>query len=103
MLKETTITQNEINNIAWKACDTFRGVVDPAEYKNYILVFLFIKYISDVWKDKYEQYHQMYNGNEERIDRRLKRERFIVPKESTFDYIFNNRNKDNIFIIRSSY
>ena len=51
----TTINQDEINNIVWKACDTFRGVVDPSEYKNYILVFLFIKYISDVWKDKYEE------------------------------------------------
>ena len=40
------INQDEINNIVWKACDTFRGVVDPSEYKNYILVFLFIKYIT---------------------------------------------------------
>ena len=49
------INQDEINNIVWKACDTFRGVVDPSEYKNYILVFLFIKYISDVCKDKYDE------------------------------------------------
>ena len=32
----------------WKACDTFRGTVDPAQYKDYILVFLFWKYLSDV-------------------------------------------------------
>ena len=25
------IQQSEINALAWKACDTFRGVVDPAE------------------------------------------------------------------------
>jgi type I restriction enzyme M protein len=43
-----TINQDEINNILWKACDTFRGTVDPAEYKNYILVMLFVKYISDL-------------------------------------------------------
>ena len=24
------ISQDEINNTVWKACDTFRGVVDPA-------------------------------------------------------------------------
>lgn len=28
----------EINAILWKACDTFRGTIDPSEYKNYILV-----------------------------------------------------------------
>ena len=46
------INQDEINNIVWKACDTFRGVVDPSEYKNYILVFLFIKYII-YWMKKF--------------------------------------------------
>ena len=29
--------QNEINGILWKACDTFRGTVDPSEYKNYCI------------------------------------------------------------------
>lgn len=38
------INQDEINSILWKACDTFRGTVDPSEYKNYILVMLFVKY-----------------------------------------------------------
>ena len=42
----STINQDEINSILWNACDTFRGTVDPAEYKNYILVMLFVKYIS---------------------------------------------------------
>ena len=46
-----SVTQSEINGILWKACDTFRGAVDPSEYKNYILVMLFVKYISDVWQD----------------------------------------------------
>ncbi|MEW8228503.1 MAG: type I restriction-modification system subunit M N-terminal domain-containing protein, partial [Candidatus Thiodiazotropha endolucinida] len=31
------IKQSEINATAWAACDTFRGVVDPAQYKDYIL------------------------------------------------------------------
>ena len=60
MTTEVKIDQNEINSIAWKACDTFRGVVDPSEYKNYILVFLFIKYISDVWKDTYAKYEKEF-------------------------------------------
>ncbi len=67
------MNQNEINAIAWKACDTFRGVVDPAEYKNYILVFLFLKYLSDVWKDKEEDYRIKYSGDEVRVKRALGR------------------------------
>ncbi len=52
------VSQQEINDILWKACDTFRGTIDPAEYKNYILIILFVKYISDVWKDHYEEYRR---------------------------------------------
>ena len=42
------ITKNEINQFVWKACDTFRGLIDPSQYKDYILTMLFIKYVSDV-------------------------------------------------------
>ena len=34
----THVSQDEINALAWRACDTFRGAVDPSEYKNYIPV-----------------------------------------------------------------
>ena len=54
------ITQQEINSAAWAACDTFRGVVDPAQYKDYVLVMLFLKYISDMWADHYEEYKQLH-------------------------------------------
>lgn len=73
------IDQKDINNAAWSACDTFRGVVDPAQYKDYILVMLFLKYISDVWKDHYEEYREKYGDDDVRILRKLKRERFILP------------------------
>ena len=73
------IDQKDINNAAWAACDTFRGVVDPAQYKDYILVMLFVKYISDVWKDHYEEYRRQYGDDDARIRRRVERERFVLP------------------------
>lgn len=88
--------QTEINAIAWKACDTFRGVVDPSEYKNYILVFLFLKYLSDTQKDKLEQYRREYQNDEERVKRKMSRERFILPDNCSFDYIYSMRNESNI-------
>ncbi len=90
------INQDEINNIVWKACDTFRGVVDPSEYKNYILVFLFIKYISDVWKDKHEELKKEFGNDTERIKRRLERERFRLDETCTYDYLFQHRNDNQI-------
>src|ERR1044072_9041595 len=95
-MSETTINQSEINRVAWKACDTFRGVVDPSEYKNYILVFLFLKYLSDVWKDRLEQYSRELGGAKERIERRMTRERFFLPPGCDFDTIYSKRNESNI-------
>ena len=96
-----TVSQAEINGILWKACDTFRGAVDPSEYKNYILVMLFVKYISDVWQDHYAKLVEEYGDPKsktakERIERRLKRERFVLPAHCTFDSLYEQRNAANI-------
>jgi type I restriction enzyme M protein len=90
------INQAEINAVALKICEVFRGVVDPSEYKNYILVFLFFKYVSDVWKDRVEQYHLEYKDDEERIRRRLSRERFIMPEGADFEMVYRRRHEPNI-------
>ncbi len=90
------VRQDEINAVLWRACDTFRGVVDPSEYKNYILVFLFLKYLSDVWKDHYEEYKKQYGDDEARILRKMERERFVLPPDSSFDFIYNKRSEANI-------
>jgi type I restriction enzyme M protein len=92
----TKISQDEINRAAWAACDTFRGVIDPAQYKDYILVMLFLKYISDVWQDHYEEYRKQYGDDDERIRRRLDRERFVLPKGASFYDLYEQRNEPNI-------
>jgi type I restriction enzyme M protein len=85
------MNQEEINNVVWRACDTFRGTMDPSQYKDYILVILFLKYMSDVWKEKRGAYSKKYDGDKERVKRALSRERFIVPEEAEFDYLFQHR------------
>ncbi len=92
----TQINQDEINSILWKACDTFRGTVDASEYKNYILVMLFEKYISDVWQEHYETLKEKFGNDEEMILRRMQRERFVLPKGCNFQELFNQRNEANI-------
>jgi type I restriction enzyme M protein len=93
---EVKITQTDINRIVWKACDTFRGVIDPSQYKDYILTMLFVKYVSDVYQSKLAEYMIRYEGDRERAERAMKRERFDVPDESSFNYLFEHRNDNNI-------
>ena len=92
----TAITQDEINNILWRACDTFRGAVDPAEYKNYILVMLFVKYVSDVWQDHYEQAQARYGADPERVERSMRYEKFKLPPGSRFSDLYEQRHADNL-------
>lgn len=86
----------DINKTVWNACDTFRGAIDPSQYKDYILTMLFVKYISDVNKEKKQVYAEKYDGDEARIKRAMQAERFIIPENSTFDYLYDNRNETNI-------
>jgi type I restriction enzyme M protein len=104
------VAQDEINDILWKACDTFRGTLDPTQYKDYILVMLFIKYVSDLWKDRRARYMERYGGDETRVERALNRERFILPVvelknkdgeveerfPATFDSLYERRARANI-------
>jgi type I restriction enzyme M protein len=90
------ITQQQINQTAWAACDTFRGVVDAGQYKDYILVMLFLKYISDLWNDHLVNYRKQYGEDEARIRRRLERERFILPEGASFYDLHGQRNEANI-------
>jgi type I restriction enzyme M protein len=95
-MTEQNVSQQEINDVAWRACDTFRGTLDPAQYKDYILTMLFLKFVSDVWKDKREEHRVRYKGDAARVERALARERFVVPAHAEFDYLYERRRKENI-------
>jgi type I restriction enzyme M protein len=41
------IKKSELYSSIWQSCDELRGGMDASQYKDYILVLLFIKYISD--------------------------------------------------------
>jgi len=90
------INQDEINGVLWKACDTFRGTIDPSEYKNYILVMLFLKYISDVWREDYERFQAEFPDSPERVARKMQFERFLIPTGADFYAIYEQRDAVNL-------
>jgi type I restriction enzyme M protein len=94
MAEKTTL--DDVKRIAWAACDTFRGVIDASEYKDFILVFLFLKYVSDVWDEHFREARSRYGADEVRIGRRMERERFVLPEGASFDDLYRQRNADNI-------
>lgn len=90
------LIQQKVNQTAWAACDTFRGVVDAGQYKDYILVMLFLKYVSDLWNNHVETYRKKFGDDDARIRRRMERERFVLPKGASFNELYEKRNEANI-------
>jgi type I restriction enzyme M protein len=102
--------RDQIFNKVWQACDTFRGVIDPAQYKDYILTMLFIKYLGDIHKSQLAAYEKKYKGKKVQIERALSRERFVIPQieikddddnleerfPATYDSLYERRTRPNI-------
>ena len=93
MKMNAQIKQDEINKAVWDACDTFRGTVDGAIYKDYVLTMLFLKYISDVWQDHYNNYKAQYGDEPELIHEMLKSERFVLPETANFYKLYERRHE----------
>jgi type I restriction enzyme M protein len=41
------IKKSELYSSLWASCDELRGGMDASQYKDYVLVLLFVKYVSD--------------------------------------------------------
>jgi len=85
------INQDTVNKALWSACDVFRGTISADTYKDFILTMLFLKYISDVWQDHYDNYKKEYGDEPELIEEMMKNERFVLPSQSNFYSLYEHR------------
>ena len=65
--------QDSINTALWAACNSFRGIVSVDTYRGLILSMLFLKYLSDIWQDRYGDFEAEYDGNKELIEDETKK------------------------------
>jgi len=70
------IKKSEIYSDLWQSCDELRGGMDASQYKDYILVLLFVKYLSD-----------KYGNNDSRI---------TIPKGGSFQDMVALKGKSEI-------
>lgn len=89
-------TKETVENIVWKACDTFRGSIDSSAYKDYILSMLFVKYLSDFAKEKKKELEIKYKGQNERLQRSLDRMNYKISEDANFEYLLKNKEAPNI-------
>jgi len=89
----TTINQEQINKAVWNACDTFRGVISADTYKDFILTMLFLKYISDVYKDEHAKLVKQYGDNKALVDAMMAKQRFVLPDGASFWDLYEARHQ----------
>lgn len=46
------LKKSQLYSSIWQACDELRGGMDASQYKDYVLVLLFVRYVSDKYADK---------------------------------------------------
>ena len=69
------ITIAELEAYLWGAANLMRGSIDAGEYKNYIFPLLFLKRLSDVYDEEYEEALEA-SGNDESFA--------LLPEQHTF-------------------
>jgi type I restriction enzyme M protein len=82
----------------WKAADKLRNNMDATEYKHVVLGLIFLKYISDAFKEVHEE---LVNDPEklsdpEEIDEYKMRNVFWVPPEARWDQLQKNAKQPTI-------
>ena len=83
--------QDSINSALWAACNSFRGIVSVDTYRGLILSMLFLKYLSDVWRDRYGDYEAEYDSKQELIEDEIRNVRFFLPSMANFYNLYLHR------------
>jgi type I restriction enzyme M protein len=99
--KELVRKDIDFEDKLWKAADKLRNNMDAAEYKHVVLGLIFLKYISDAFREIYDE---LKNDPEklsdpEDIDEYRARNVFWVPPEARWDYLQKNGKQPTIGII----
>ena len=61
-------TRTDIEQVLWNGANTFRGIIGASTYKDYLLPLLFVKYLSDIYKENIDELKKKY-PNKERFER----------------------------------
>jgi len=80
----------------WISADKLRSNMDAAEYKHVVLGLIFLKYISDAFKEVYEEVKKDPLSDPEDKDEYLSRRVFWVPKKARWEFLQANAKKPEI-------
>lgn len=92
------VKKSELYSTLWASCDELRGGMEPSQYKDYVLLLLFVRYVSD--KAKFDKSISIPAGssfddlvtfkNKTDIGERMNTAVRALAKANTLDGVFDN-------------
>src|SRR5260370_25583662 len=80
----------------WLAADKMRGHVDSAEYKHIVLGLIFLKYLSDVFQERYRWLDQQQGLDPESREEYAAHGIFWVPEKARWSYLESHAKSNNL-------
>ena len=80
----------------WQAADKLRGHMDASEYKGVVLGLIFLKYVSDVFQERYEAIKKERNADPEDRDEYTAENVFWVPKDARWSRLQSSAKQTTI-------
>jgi len=87
-------TKKDIENALMRGADSLRDTIDAANYKDYVLPLMFIKYLSDTYTEKVQELEKEYEGV--RLERQKRYLPFTVAQDCSFSSLYEQRHSDKI-------
>lgn len=78
------MTQKQLEDYLWGAANILRGMIDAADFKQYIFPLLFFKRVSDLWDEEYQQALEE-SGNDLSYAEFAENHRFQIPADCHWD------------------
>ena len=72
------MTQKQLEDYLWGAANILRGMIDAADFKQYIFPLLFFKRVSDIWDEEYQEALELAHGDMDYAKYR-ENHRFQIP------------------------
>ncbi len=87
-------TKKDITSALMRGADSLRDTIDAANYKDYVLPIMFVKYLSDCYNEEVEKLEKEYTGI--RLERQKQYLPFRVAESCNFKTLFEQRYAENI-------
>jgi len=87
-------TKKDIENVLMRGADSLRDTIDAANYKDYVLPIMFVKYLSDSYVEEVQKLEKNYQGA--RLERQKQYLPFTVARDCSFQSLYEQRYADNV-------